>query len=90
MAYRAMIPVAASAVLAACSQPGALNVPSAAESPSGTSMAPMTEPEARQRLADQGYSNVRHLQRADGGWTCTAVLNGKHRWRSVDPDGSIH
>jgi hypothetical protein len=96
MRYQAIVLLAASVLAAGCSQRGASTAPSttapaAANSASGGSTVPMTEGEARQRLAERGFSEVTSLkQEADGSWIGTGMFNGKQRTFTVTPGRPIN
>jgi hypothetical protein len=59
---------------------------------SGTSLAPVdpsTQQTIRNRLAEDGYSEVSNLQRDLGGYSATAVKEGKVVQVMIDADGKV-
>lgn len=89
MRYSEVTLVAFSAMLAACSQASA-PIGDSSQMVSGASVRPLTEEEARQDLADEGYGEVNDLRRqADGSWIGTATLHGKERQITVTPEGFV-
>jgi hypothetical protein len=49
-----------------------------------------SEAEARQKLADSGYPDVRELARtSDGGWTAKALVNGRISTVVLNPKGEV-
>jgi hypothetical protein len=89
MRYSGITLIAFSAMLAACSQASA-PIGDSSQTVSGTSIRPLTEEEARQDLADEGYGEINDLRpQADGSWIGTATLNGKERRVTITPDGFI-
>jgi hypothetical protein len=89
MAYGGTALIAFSAMLAACSQANA-PIGDSSRVVSGTSIRPLTEEEARQDLADEGYGEVNDLRpQADGSWIGTAMLNGKERRVTITPEGFV-
>ena len=87
MTYSGIAVIAFSAMLAACSQ---APTGDSSQVVSGTSVRPLTEEEARQDLADEGYGEVNDLRpQADGSWIGTATLNGKERRVTITPEGFV-
>jgi hypothetical protein len=78
-------PVLAAALLAAalasCSHTGGGG---------GSGTAPMTAPEVRQLLIDQGYADIEDLHATGQDWTAAATRNGKAVQVTVDRYGIIH
>ena len=90
MTRRAMTLVAASAMLAACSQPSATTPTGGSEASVGTSRVTLTEEEARKHLMDEGYSEISDLrQQPDGSWTAIVVLAGARQQVFVTPNGFV-
>ena len=87
---RAMTLVAASAILAACSQPNATVPTAGSETAAGTSRVSLTEEEVRKDLTDEGYSEILDLRpQPDGSWTAIAVLAGTQRPVLVTANGFV-
>jgi hypothetical protein len=89
MTVRVMSLVVASTLLAACAPEG--RSVTSAGSPTARSATPtITEEEARQELADQGYGEVYDLRpQPDGSWIGSAMLGGRQRQVIVGADGSV-
>jgi len=90
MTRRAMTLVAASVMLAACSQPSATVPTPGSEAAAGTPSVPLTAEKVRQNLADEGYGEISDLRpQPDGSWTAIAVLAGTQRQVLVTPNGFV-
>lgn len=72
--------------------PGTTVQPMSSTSGSGTSVPPVdlsTQQEIRDRMADDGYTEVTNLQRDAGGYTATAVKDGKVVQVMIDATGKV-
>jgi hypothetical protein len=72
--------------------PGTTGQPMSSTYGSGTSVPPVdvaTQQEIRDRMADDGYNEVTNLQRDAGGYTATAVKDGKVVQVMIDATGKV-
>lgn len=56
---------------------------------SGTSTPPMDQAQVKQRLEQQGYSNVQGLHKDHNGWTANAERNGQKVTVNLDASGQV-
>jgi hypothetical protein len=95
MPCRALVLITAAGLLAACSNSDASTdrrseILSSAGPAAGVAMVPLSESEARQRLAARGFDDASDLElHAHGEWTANGTFDGKHRLLVVAPDGAV-
>ncbi len=56
---------------------------------SGASTAPMDQSQVKQRLEQQGYSNVQGIHKDRDGWTANAERNGQKVTVDLDNNGQV-
>ncbi len=56
---------------------------------SGTSTAPENQSQVKQRLEQQGYSNVQGIHKSRDGWTAKAQKNGQQVTVNLDAKGQV-